>query len=236
MADRDFANEGTAAGPPRARRRTGLIIVLLFILVALAGSFGGGFWMGMQYVRKEVALGDAKGNLNETAKLKARLEMMEAEIRRYEEDERARQAALKSASSAVGELTFYKDLPAQKVAPKPLARPAGQKVAPSAQAKARPDVSSIIRREMAAKPANNSVSVGDYRLQVGSFQRRSDAEKLKQQLAGLNLVASVEQSVVPGLGLWYRVLLGPYASPGDAERDKGLVQDKLHITGLVIKK
>ncbi len=235
MADRDFASKGIADGPPRAKRRTGIIIVLLFMLFALAGSFGGGFWMGMQYERKEAALADAEGKGSDTAKLKAQLEMMEAELRRYEQEAKAREEALKSASSAVGDLTFYKDLPAQNVAPKPLAQPADQKNAASAT-QTKPDVTSIIRREMAAKPAAANTSVGNYRLQVGSFQRRSDAEELKQHLTELHLTATVEQSVVPGLGLWYRVLLGPYASPKDAEPDKALVQSRLHITGLVIKK
>ena len=236
MANRDFAKEGVASAPPRAKRRTGLVIVLLFVLFALAVSFGGGFWMGMQYMRREAALAETKGRNDETAKLKARLEMMEADLRRYEQEARAREAALKSASSAVGDLTFYKDLPAQQVAPKPLARPVGHKEQATSPAAVRSDVASIIRQEMAAKPGGKAVPAGHYRLQVGSFQRHGDAEELKEQLAGLQLTATIEQNVVPGLGLWYRVFLGPYTSPEAAEPDKALVQSRLHITGLVIKK
>ncbi len=236
MANRDFAKEGVASTPPRAKRRTGLVIVLSFILFALAASFGGGFWMGMQYMRKEAALTEAKGRKDETAKLKARLEMMEADLRRYEQEAQAREAALKSASSAVGDLTFYKDLPAQQVAPKPLVQPAGKNEKGTPPVAARSGVASIIRQEMAVKPAGKHEPAGRYRLQVGSFQRHGDAEELKQQLAGLKLDATIEQNVVPGLGLWYRVLLGPYASPEAAEPDKALIQSRLHITGLVIKK
>lgn len=244
MADRDFANESVGDTPPRAKRRVGVIIVLLFMLFALAGSFGGGFWMGMQYVNKEIANTNAGKPGDDTVKLKAKLEMLEVELRHYEQEAKEREAALKSATAAVGDLTFYKDLPEQAVAPKPLAPPSQPNAKPNKKpnakkpstSKPKTDVSAIIRQEMAAKPGSKARADGNYLMQVGSFQRRPDAEELKQQLAGLKLRSSIEPSMVPGLGLWYRVHLGPYASRKDAEADKARVQSGLHITGLIIKR
>jgi len=242
MADRDFASEAVGDIPSRSRRRTGLIIVLLFILFALAGSFGSGFWMGMQYNNKTAAKTATGEN---TSKMKARLEMLEGEVKRYEREAKEREAAIKNATAAVGDLTFYKDLPEQAVTPAPLTQPSRPNAEPNTKpnaektpaSKRKPDVSSIIKRELAAEPGSGMTRpAGKYLMQVGSFQRRSDAEELKQQLAGLRLAATVEQNIISGLGLWYRVYMGPYANRKDAEPDRAHVQSALHITGLIIKR
>ncbi len=242
MADRDFASESVGKTPPHARRRTAAIIVLSFILIAFVGSFGGGFWMGMQYNNKTAAKTATGEN---TSKMKARLEMLESEVKRYEQEAKEREAAIKNATAAVGDLTFYKDLPEQAVTPAPLTQPSRPNAEPNTKPNAgktpasmqKPDVSSIIKQELTVKPGSMVTRpAGKYLMQVGSFQRRSDAEELKNQLAGLKLHALIERSLVPGLGLWYRVHLGPYASRKDAEPDKARVQSALHITGLIIKR
>lgn len=50
-------------------------------------------------------------------------------------------------------------------------------------------------------------------LQVGSFQKPSDADNLKAKLALMGLEASVRQAEVPEKGLVHRVLVGPYTTP-----------------------
>lgn len=49
-----------------------------------------------------------------------------------------------------------------------------------------------------------------YYLQAGSFQNPADADNQKARLAILGLESSVEPSVLPDKGTWYRVRLGPY--------------------------
>ncbi|MEY3200691.1 MAG: hypothetical protein RIR70_241 [Pseudomonadota bacterium] len=60
----------------------------------------------------------------------------------------------------------------------------------------------------ASKPAAEKVF-----LQVGSFQKPSDADNLKAKLALMGLEASVRQAEVPEKGVVHRVLVGPYATP-----------------------
>lgn len=50
-------------------------------------------------------------------------------------------------------------------------------------------------------------------LQVGSFQKPSDADNLKAKLALMGLEASVRQAEVPEKGVVHRVLVGPYTTP-----------------------
>ena len=47
-------------------------------------------------------------------------------------------------------------------------------------------------------------------LQVGSFPKADDAEKLKAKLALLGVEASIQSATIPDKGVWYRVRLGPY--------------------------
>jgi len=62
--------------------------------------------------------------------------------------------------------------------------------------------------EANAKPAPEKVF-----LQVGSFQKPSDADNLKAKLALMGLEASVRQAEVPEKGVVHRVLVGPYTTP-----------------------
>jgi cell division protein FtsN len=57
-------------------------------------------------------------------------------------------------------------------------------------------------------------------LQVGSFQRAGDAERLKASLALIGLQASVQRVTIDGEQTWHRVRLGPYTDPArlDAAR------------------
>ena len=52
---------------------------------------------------------------------------------------------------------------------------------------------------------------GSYILQVGSFQRMEEAERVKAKLALLGLSASIQKVAVSGGDPWYRVRLGPFA-------------------------
>ena len=49
-----------------------------------------------------------------------------------------------------------------------------------------------------------------YLLQAGSFQNPADADNLKARLAVLGFESSVEPTMLPDKGTWYRVRIGPY--------------------------
>lgn len=57
-----------------------------------------------------------------------------------------------------------------------------------------------------------------YVIQTASFRKTEDAAKLKQRLAGKHLTAFVEAIEVPGKGIWYRVMVGPYTDSAAAEQ------------------
>ena len=59
---------------------------------------------------------------------------------------------------------------------------------------------------------------GVYFIQAGSFQNPSDADNLKAKIAILGFESSVEPSVLPDKGTWYRVRLGPYTTLDELNR------------------
>ncbi|SDD97283.1 SPOR domain-containing protein [Aquimonas voraii] len=58
-----------------------------------------------------------------------------------------------------------------------------------------------------------------YQLQAGAFRDAADAEALKARLALVGQFARVQTDTING-GVWHRVRLGPYSSPGEAEAAK----------------
>jgi cell division protein FtsN len=59
---------------------------------------------------------------------------------------------------------------------------------------------------------------GVYFIQAGSFQNPADADNQKAKIAILGFESSVEPSVLPDKGTWYRVRLGPYTTLEDLNR------------------
>jgi len=60
-------------------------------------------------------------------------------------------------------------------------------------------------------------------LQAGSYQRESEAERLKANLALQGMVSKIQKVSIQGKGDFFRVRLGPYPShQAMAEADKQL--------------
>ena len=59
---------------------------------------------------------------------------------------------------------------------------------------------------------------GVYFIQAGSFQNPADADNQKAKIAILGFESSVEPSVLPDKGTWYRVRLGPYTTLDELNR------------------
>jgi len=59
---------------------------------------------------------------------------------------------------------------------------------------------------------------GVYFIQAGSFQNPADADNLKAKIAILGFESSVEPTVLPEKGTWYRVRLGPYTTLDELNR------------------
>ncbi|MDX1706029.1 SPOR domain-containing protein [Pseudidiomarina sp.] len=60
-------------------------------------------------------------------------------------------------------------------------------------------------------------------MQCGSFRKESDAETLRARIAMAGLESQVRPSTGSN-GVWYRVILGPYETKRDAERDRHKLQ------------
>jgi len=59
---------------------------------------------------------------------------------------------------------------------------------------------------------------GVYFIQAGAFQNPADADNQKAKIAILGFESSVEPTLLPDKGTWYRVRLGPYTSLEDLNR------------------
>jgi len=54
------------------------------------------------------------------------------------------------------------------------------------------------------------ISAATYLLQVGSFQRYQDADRVKAKLALLGIKAEIQRVVINGQDVWFRVRIGPF--------------------------
>ena len=62
------------------------------------------------------------------------------------------------------------------------------------------------------RSANSPAITSSYMLQAGSYKSKTDADRIKAQLAFQGLVASIQKVSIQDRGNFYRVRLGPYAS------------------------
>lgn len=118
--------------------------------------------------------------------------------------------------------------PGDKVSEKPRFEfykilPGGQEAAPAEPRPAPASASPAV--ETPAPPAEV------WYLQVGAFQKPTDADNLKAKLALMGLEASVQEVNVPDKGLMHRVRVGPYAKSEDMNRSRNqLSQNGIQAT------
>lgn len=90
----------------------------------------------------------------------------------------------------------------------------------------------VVTTAKMAAPITNSRDA--YTVQVGSFKRRQEAERMKATLAmkGFDVqIASISQQNVN----WYRVIIGPFASRMQAQQAQVAFARREHITGMIRK-
>ena len=68
------------------------------------------------------------------------------------------------------------------------------------------------------QPGQPEAARGVYFIQAGSFQNPADADNQKAKIAILGFESSVEPTVLPDKGTWYRVRMGPYTALEDLNR------------------
>ncbi|CAG4884266.1 conserved protein of unknown function [Georgfuchsia toluolica] len=73
-------------------------------------------------------------------------------------------------------------------------------------------------------------------LQVGAFQKATDADNLKAKLALIGVEASVQDVAVPDKGTLHRVRTGPYATPNEMNQVRTLMaQNGVQATLIKVK-
>jgi cell division protein FtsN len=105
-------------------------------------------------------------------------------------------------------------VPAERAAePVPLPQPGQQPAAQSPTAQSSTANSPSSQTAMATPPAPTpqpSAGAGTYVLQVGSFRKSSDAERLKAQLAMLGIQTSIQTVTIASGQTYHRVRTGSY--------------------------
>ena len=82
--------------------------------------------------------------------------------------------------------------------------------------------------------ARKSSEPARYVLQVGSFRKIEEADRLKAQLALIGLEAEIQGVSINGNDTWHRVRLGPYASLRQLKDARSRLQQN-GFEGLVLK-
>jgi len=78
------------------------------------------------------------------------------------------------------------------------------------------------------------VSSGNYLVQVAAFKSRQEADRVKASLALKGFAASIYQ-IRQQQVMWYRVVLGPFPSRGDAQKMQESLARTQHLVGMVRK-
>ncbi len=195
------------------------IFVVAGMLAVVGLSFIGGIVLGEKQGMEKAEYAGKK-------RLLQRIETQRHELDILKKKDGGQKHRLARMETQVGDLTFYNTLPNQKVAPAPLGT--------SQNSLGHEGVAADIIRHGPAHRRTQPVPGGAFRLQVGSYHRKADADNLKKQFKQQGLRAVVEKTVVPGMGLWFRVYTGPYANRRMAGQARLRVQTTMHITGLLL--
>jgi len=238
MAGQDFAQiEVPQPEDVRPMKQSKVLLLTVTALCVVAGGFVVGFLVGHE-------MGIQKATSDDDERLQAKLKQQQMELATLRANAKKRSPDV--STTQVGELTFYNELPKQSVDPEPLQMNSGQpqNSNPNKSSRER-DVSKeelkqIIEQELNQKrdPKTNGTltrAEGEYFLQVGSFQKQSDADIFFPKLKKSGFPGVIKRVKLPALGTWYRVYVGPFDTKEASEKAKIRVKSSLNITGLIVK-
>lgn len=104
------------------------------------------------------------------------------------------------------------------IAPPPPPPPAAPRPEP------RTEVETVQPAAVAAPAVPTSTTGKGFLVQVGSFRRAGDAERLKAELALLGISSRVEKATIPSGETYHRVRTGPYADQAAVDKVRGLLK------------
>jgi cell division protein FtsN len=98
---------------------------------------------------------------------------------------------------------------------------------------AEPPVATASRVPIVALSASPPPDASFYSVQVGSFRRANDAQRLQQRLAQKGYAARLLSITLPGNGLWHRVRVGTFSDRVEADRMAQRLRSQENMTVLV---
>jgi len=224
MAKRDFAKvHSPAKKKPHGKNGIPAAMAAVSLLLTAVVGFSGGYMTGEQQnapQKLKSENNELKQKLTEQSK---QLDSLNKQLQSLNSEQHKTQAKPHpNATQQVGDLTFYSSLPKQKVMPAPLGDSASA-VAGKTAHRTSPQVH------------QNASDMAEYRLQLGSYIRRSDAEGFVNRMLKWGLAAQVNEKTVEGVGVRYRVLMGPFNGLAAAEAARSDAREKLHVDGLLLR-
>ena len=98
-----------------------------------------------------------------------------------------------------------------------------------------PAVAALTAGSVKSMPAATAlINKEAYLVQIASFKRKQEAERMKAMLAikvfNVNVAIVTQQQIQ-----WYRVILGPFSSRTQAEQARASISASEHIMGMVRK-
>jgi len=248
VAKRDFAHVHTPVKKKSGKGHPAAAMAGISLLLTAILAFTGGYMVG-DTRNSTLAL------QSEKEVLQTRVEGLQKHVAELEQQlasslEREKPAAKKAAADRVGDLTFYSALPKQKVMPSPLGdtgpaavqKHRGEDIEayadlppPASRVRLAATVHPVVKQGTGDTAGGAGSATASYRLQVGSFVRRSDAEVLLNRMALAGIKATVREAQVPNLGTRYRVFTASYSGMAEAEGAKALLHEKLGINGLLMR-
>lgn len=94
----------------------------------------------------------------------------------------------------------------------------------------------VVKPEPIKQPeTSSSAEQVEYVLQVGSFKKAEDADRMRAQLLLLNLDAKVETVKVRNAETWHRVLVGPFPTRATMSKARGTLANN-ELDSLLLKR
>ncbi len=87
---------------------------------------------------------------------------------------------------------------------------------------------------VAVTPSVNHQHQDEFVLQLASFQRRQDAERLKAALIMNGFDVQIHPVSQQNM-TWYRIMLGPFSSRTDAQQMQNLIARRQRLVGIIRK-
>ncbi len=223
----------------QARRLRSLLAALLGVGIT-AASFALGFHFGEQH-GKTLAAGE------EHERLLAQLKRQREENARLRKElAKARALAKNAPVRTFGEdqLLFFEELPNEPVKPPPIPKP--KPAAPAEQdqvarviaAQAQPSspyAAATQPQGVSHLPPASTATAKVWAVQVASFRKQEDAERLRAKLEKAQTPAFLRRVDLGAQGIWWRVYAGPFAARALAEKAREHLYRELGLRGFVAR-